>query len=47
MKLKKFIIVMNRKFLFQHGKSTPLSRAGERIFKIRYVYMYILCVCMC
>ena len=40
---------MNRKFLFQHGKSTPLSRAGERIFKIRYVYtiMYILCVCMC
>ena len=45
---------MNREFLFQRGKSTPLSRAGERIFKIRYVCMYIyiymhvcvLCVCV-
>ena len=44
---------MNREFLFQRGKSTPLSRAGERIFKIRYVCMYIyiyacvrfVCVC--
>ena len=35
---------MNRKFFCQRGKSTPLSRAGERIFKIRYMYIYCVCV---
>jgi hypothetical protein len=38
---------MNRKFLFQRGKSTHLSIAGENIFKIRFVCMCILCVCVC
>jgi hypothetical protein len=40
---------MNRKFLFQHGKSFPVSRAGDHIFKIwyMYIYIYIYCVCVC
>jgi len=47
MKLKKFIIITNRKFLFQRGKSIPVSRAGDYIFKIWYMYILCVCVCVC